>query len=199
MVTVADELSLIAKNVSPEAPLDKALADLGARRYSGTALWDGTFAINSVVTGGTDGRPFVVLFGDDAREGAGDNASWLPFGRLAESLKKSGTLVDAVWSRDAASDLRKPDFGYWHTSDTIIGRGSGNVLVSASGGKVLYSDDANLPAALKRRLAEVRQSYVLTYTPRGGSSETGWHSVVVRLKNRSGTVIARSGYYVSGR
>jgi hypothetical protein len=44
-------------------------------------------------------------------------------------------------------------------------------------------------------LAEFRERYVLSYTPRG-VTRSGWHELDVRIKGRRATVRARPGYAV---
>ena len=51
----------------------------------------------------------------------------------------------------------------------------------------------DLSAAFVRLLDEFRQRYLLSYSPRGVSSE-GWHQLKVTVKGRRATVKARAGY-----
>ena len=43
----------------------------------------------------------------------------------------------------------------------------------------------------------MRARYLVTYTPRGVKG-SGWHKLRVKLKNGSGEVTARPGYFVAG-
>jgi hypothetical protein len=43
-------------------------------------------------------------------------------------------------------------------------------------------------------LQEMRSRYLLTYSP-SGVEPGGWHTLTVRLKNKSGRVTARRGYF----
>jgi len=52
---------------------------------------------------------------------------------------------------------------------------------------------SHLPALFLSILEEFRQRYLVSYTPQG-VSESGWHKVDVRVKNRSAKISARPGY-----
>jgi hypothetical protein len=42
-------------------------------------------------------------------------------------------------------------------------------------------------------MSEFRSRYLLTYTPTGVDAG-GWHPIQVKLRNKTGSVIARRGY-----
>lgn len=198
-LTVADELGVVARNVAPGSRLDAALGNLSPRRYARTALWDGCYAA-AVLADGQAGRPYLVLLSDDIRDGAGDNASWVSYERMAARVGASGAVVDAILNRTSLS-LAQPDAGSWNIVDRIFGRGRSNALVAATGGRVFHSDDTTLPQRLAERVAAVRQSYVLTFTPANVARGDGWHSVTVKVRGRSSKVkvTTRSGYYSTRR
>ena len=70
-----------------------------------------------------------------------------------------------------------------------------DTLADDTGGRVVYaSDESALESTFLSVLQEFRQRYVLSYTPEGVST-TGWHTIEVKLKGRSGDVRARRGYF----
>ena len=68
-------------------------------------------------------------------------------------------------------------------------------LTEESGGRVILANsNSDLRATFTKALAEFRDRYVLSYSPTGVSS-TGWHRLEVKLKNKTGKVTARRGYF----
>jgi hypothetical protein len=71
-------------------------------------------------------------------------------------------------------------------------------LVQTAGGRTWSAtSDRQLRDLFTRALEEMRARYLLTYSPAGGS-RPGWHELKVKLKNGSGDVTARRGYFVAG-
>ncbi len=68
-------------------------------------------------------------------------------------------------------------------------------LTEETGGRVMFANsNKDLRATFTQTLAEFRDRYVLSYTP-AGVSPTGWHRLDVKLKEKSGKVTARRGYF----
>ena len=62
-------------------------------------------------------------------------------------------------------------------------------------GRLLYAEqNRDIERTFGRVLDEFNTRYVLGYAPRGVAG-SGWHRLEVRLKKRSGTVLARRGYF----
>jgi hypothetical protein len=59
------------------------------------------------------------------------------------------------------------------------------------------TSSADLRRLFTQALEEMRARYLLTYTPKGGAPQEGWHEVKVTLKNARGDVTARPGYFVA--
>lgn len=141
-----------------------------------SSVWDGAFAAASLVARDS-GRPLVVVVSDGV-----DNASWLARTQIARTLGDLGIVVDFVqtpWRR------------------THPGIATPEDLPKKTGGVIYKTDDSKLAEEFKERLAYLRQSYVLTYEPRGVGTNDGWHDVVVKVKGRSVNVKARPGYYAN--
>jgi hypothetical protein len=68
-------------------------------------------------------------------------------------------------------------------------------VTEETGGRVLFaSANSDLRVTFEKTLAEFRDRYVLSYVPTGVST-SGWHRLEVKLKGKSGKVIARRGYF----
>ena len=70
-----------------------------------------------------------------------------------------------------------------------------NRLSRETGGRLLYAErNPDIERTFRHVLDEFNSRYVLGYSPRGAAAK-GWHRVEVRLKKKSGTVLARRGYF----
>ena len=140
------------------------------------SLWDGAMASASLVAR-DPGRPLVVVVSDGV-----DDASWLSRDTVSRALAELGIAVDFV-------QTPRHRFHY----GVAVPEG----LAKNTGGVVYKTDDSKLAEKFKARLDYLRQSYVLTYEPRGVGTNDGWHDVVVKVKGRNPTVKARPGYYAN--
>jgi len=141
-----------------------------------SSVWDAAFVAASLVARDS-GRPLVIVVSDGI-----DDASWLSMARVARTLADVGIAVDFVqsaWRRSHPGIVTPED------------------VAKTTGGVVYKIDDSKLADKFKERLGYLRQSYVLTYEPRGVGTNDGWHDVVVKVKGRSATVKARPGYYAN--
>jgi Ca-activated chloride channel family protein len=143
---------------------------LGIEPRGETAVIDGSYA--AVMLGDTDvGRDLVIVFSDGV-----DTASFLPGERVVDAARRSDVVVYGVSVRGTD----RPDFL--------------RELAGVTGGTLLELDSTrDLGGAFVRLLQEFRQRYLLSYSPRGVSSE-GWHELQVTVKRRRATVRARAGY-----
>ncbi|HUL71731.1 MAG TPA: VWA domain-containing protein [Vicinamibacterales bacterium] len=140
------------------------------------SAWDGALAAASLVARDS-GRSLVVLVSDGI-----DDASWLSLEAVSRTLADLGIAVDFV-----QTSKRRFHYGVATPED----------LAKKTGGIVYNTDDSKLPEKFRERLAYLRQSYVLTYEPRGVATNDGWHDLVVKVKGRNVTVRARPGYYAN--
>jgi Ca-activated chloride channel homolog len=141
-----------------------------AEPSGGTGLVDASFA--SIMLGESDvGRSLVLVFSDGL-----DTASWLS----ADDVLGIARRADAVVYGITAGRMRRGDF----LRD----------LSEATGGRLYEVEStANLASTFVNVLEEFRLRYLISYSPRGVSSD-GWHRLEVRVKRRGVTVKARPGY-----
>ncbi len=189
VLTISDASMAAANNVPRSRRLTDLLTGLEPDRFGMTALWDGIYTAITLA-GSRDRIPYVLVSGTQWITGGGDNASWLTLDQLTSVAKQSGVVVDAVWNSRSLEKAR-PDRGYYREMDVVYGSGHANDVVAAANGKTFSADDPDLPAKLRRRLDEVRDGYILTYTPTN-VGRGGWHPVEV--KTSAGRVSTRSGY-----
>lgn len=135
-----------------------------------TSLIDGAFAGMMLAQSDAD-RALEIVFSDGV-----DTSSWLTPEAAIDAAKRSDTVVYCVF----AGPRRAPAF----LRD----------LAEFTGGHVFENPDARaLRPTFTRILAEFRQRYLVTYSPRD-VAPGGWHQLRVGVKNRRYTVKARPGY-----
>ena len=141
-----------------------------AQPFGNSALIDGSYA--GLVLAQTSPNPPLLIVFSDGR----DTVSWLTGDSVLETAKRNGAVVYAV----SPSPLPEKTF----LRD----------LAKLTGGLPFeVKSTSDLAATFLSILDEFRQRYLITYTPRG-VSESGWHKLEVRMKNRSSTIRARPGY-----
>jgi Ca-activated chloride channel family protein len=157
-------------------------ADLAAVRRAldrpppggGTALNDALYAALRLRRTGPR-RLAVLVFSDGI-----DNSSWLSQGELLALARRSDALVHAI-----AVSPRKGEPPVQLLPE----------IASLTGGRTwTLRRVADLLAAFREVLEDLRERYVLTYPP-SPDDAPGWHRLQVRLKRRRGEVLARRGYW----
>jgi len=145
-----------------------ALTQAEAAGY--TSLIDGTYA--GMMLGDSDvGRALLIVFSDGV-----DTSSWLVPDMVLETARRSDVVVYSVAVRGPART-------------TFLSE-----LSALTGGALFEVDSTkNLNAIFLGILDEFRHRYLLSYSPRGVSTD-GWHRLDVRVKGRKATVKARPGY-----
>ena len=135
-----------------------------------TSLIDGVYAAMTV--GESDvGRALLIAFSDGL-----DTASWLTADAVLDAAKRSEVVA-------------------YSASVGAVGGAPFLKELSALTGGTMYMVEStrDLRATFLGILAEFRQRYLVSYTPRGVAPD-GWHKLDVRVKNRRATVKARPGY-----
>lgn len=154
-----------------------------------TALWD-TVAAVSATQVSAEGRAYVLVLTDGC-----DNASWLTPVTIARWLGRTDVTVDIVWygsSREEFGAVRVARDGCWGPLRL-------DEAIEQTEGRVFRTADRNLVRDLTQRIAELRASYLLSFTPTGVKRDDGWHQLDVSLQNGArGRVTAREGYYAGG-
>lgn len=181
LVSFSDRVTLLAPLMNDRAPLHNALRPLeqsASRGLPRSTVWDAVFTASSLVAL-DDGRPFVMLFSDGM-----DNASGLSREETERTLAALALTVDFV---------RAPRT--WNDDQFLPGLNLPDQLAERTGGEVVGSGDKDLARKFRDRLNGLRESYVLTYVPKGVSATKGWHRLTVRVPGRRATVRARPGYY----
>ena len=173
-----DESALVTFShvVTIDAPLtvDRARLRAALQRAHGggrTALVDATHTAMVLGESGV-GRPLLIVFSDGV-----DTSSWLP----PESVLEMARRTDVVAYFVSAGGKGKATFN--------------RDLTALTGGSLIeIASTRDLGATFLRILEEFRQRYLVSYTPRGVSTD-GWHRLDVRVKGRRAMVQARPGYY----
>lgn len=119
-------------------------------------------------------RPLLLIFTDGA-----DTSSFLSADEVLESVRHANVVIHAVVLGSDQSFLKQ------------VTHGAGGRVWSASSNR-------DLQALFSRAIRDMRDRYVLTYTP-SGVGHSGWHGLGVKLARTNGDVVARPGYWVSSR
>jgi len=137
-----------------------------------TALYDAVYA-GMTVAGAAPGRPFVLVFTDGI-----NYFSWLGEAQLLDVARGLEPTVYVVST------------GKWPESEDVVRR-----VVRESGGRLWHGRSIDqLDEDFDRVLAEVKNRYLLTYSP-PDPPRPGWHEIKVKLRRGKGQVRARRGYF----
>jgi Ca-activated chloride channel family protein len=190
-----DEYFLIAFNSRVQLLLDKtrdgqALANklTLVKPRDNTALYDAVYLGIERVTRGTHQRKAILLISDGQ-----DNASRYNFKEVRRLLKESDVTIYAIGIIDK-QDARDP-IG-------IQGQAFLDELASVTGGKSFYPQtNVELDEIFERIAVELRNQYLIGYTPKDFVPDGRWRKVKVKVKPPKGmprlVVRTREGYYAT--
>ncbi|GIU81322.1 MAG: hypothetical protein KatS3mg006_0386 [Pyrinomonadaceae bacterium] len=188
-----DEYFLIAFNSRVQLLLDKtrdgqALANklTLVRPRDNTALYDAVYLGIEKVTRGTHQRKALLLISDGQ-----DNSSRYNFKEVRNLLKESDVTIYAIGIVDK-NDVRDP-IG-------IQGQAFLDELASVTGGKSFYPQtNVEMDEIFERIAVELRNQYLIGYTPKDFEPNGKWRKVKVKVKPPRGMprliVRTREGYY----
>ena len=191
VMTFASAVTLRSGWTRPSAAIDDAIAR--APQGGSTSLYDALFAALLLRDPEPGTRHLILLFSD-----GGDSASWLPREAVTEAARRADSVVYAVTIRPPGAEVvlqYRSGVMLWNTpQDPRTQRPFAEELPRLTGGGTYTVGRSDL---LRRTftniIAEFRTGYVLGYTPHGVDA-AGWHDIAVTLKQKKGTVRARSGY-----
>ena len=174
--------SIFQRRIGPTSDKDALRRSItGLRRAPRTSMWDALFGSVALVKG-TEGRSLVVALTDGL-----DSASYLDEERTLEVLRRGEVVINAV---RALRTFGMRIGGFVHLE----------AMTEATGGRILGAERRDRMAKqFSDLLNEFRLGYILTYTSKLSTRRDGWHDVEVKLKDKSGSVRARKGYYDPGR
>ena len=184
VVTFSHRLDLRAALTDDIAALRRSVNTLDAA--GSTALRDAAFAALALRTADAT-RTLVLLFSDGL-----DTASILSEAQVLEIARRSDAIVYTIGIRQAPVRNRA---GFRISGDTPVDHRFLERVSRETAGRLLYAEqNRDIERTFARVLEEFNTRYVLGYAPRGVAG-SGWHRLEVRLKKRSGTVLARRGYF----
>ena len=163
--------SVVARRVALTAHFASVRSALHAVTAAGdTSLRDALFlALHTTSHEAT--RPLLLIFTDGAVR-----SSFLSVDEVLESVRHANVVIHAV------------SFG----SHPFLAHAT-----HEAGGRIWSaSSNRDLQTLFSRAIRDMRDRYVLTYTP-SGVSRPGWHALSVKLARGRGDVVARPGYWVS--
>lgn len=131
-------------------------------------------------------RPLLLVFTDGL-----DTSSWLSEDDLLESVRRANVVIHAV-TRGPRPLKHQPVLTFG--PPPLLRQ----VTHDAGGRTWSASSNRDLQELFRRAIRDMRDRYVLTYTP-SGVNRPGWHALSVKLVQARGDVVARPGYWVSSR
>ena len=181
LLTFDHEVAWRVPPTTDKQQVARALAALQPR--GGTALFDALFAAVTMPT--ASARPLVVVFSDGK-----DSASWLDERRVRNALARSNALVHIVGVVPSPSSVDVVRAQARSEAPVRVLR----ELAESTGGRFWPADSPEKLGPAFAGIADaMRRRYLLRFDPAGG--KPGWHRLEVRLKNASGIVQARPGYW----
>jgi VWFA-related protein len=192
LLTFNEEVAWVVPPTADKARVARALATLQPR--GGTAIYDGLFA--AAAAPASRARTLVVVFSDGE-----DNVSWLQEDEVRQTLARSNALVHVVGlvaPKGQTTTLLLENV--WRVEMSETRRVSLlRQLAESTGGRFWPADSAERLRAAFADIAEaMRHRYVLRFEPPAVAAP-GWRRLQVRLKNASGEVQARRGYWTRPR
>jgi VWFA-related protein len=134
--------------------------------------------------------PTLIIIFSDGR----DTLSWLTSDAVLEAAKRNEAVAYGVSSERILGRTLLSAESLFASEDRMPKKTFLNDLIKLTGGSLMLVDsNMDLAAAFGSILNEFRHRYLVTYTPHG-VPESGWHTIDVRVKNRSAKVTTRPGY-----
>jgi Ca-activated chloride channel family protein len=192
LLTFAQGIALRVDWTGDRGPVSKAIDTTSAG--GSTSLYDAAYAGMTMRDLEPGRRSLVLLFTDGH-----DTASWLPSSAAIDRARRTEAVVYGVsvsrrtplYSRlmfRSGIELSPSPRVDWASAPLL------EELSDITGGQNFTAGfGSGLAEAFERVVKEFRSRYLLTYSPKGVAAG-GWHTIDVRLKNRSGQVRARRGY-----
>jgi Ca-activated chloride channel family protein len=162
--------SVVARQVALTTNVEPVRAALHAIAAAGdTTLRDALFL--GLETSTHDAaRSLLLIFTDGY-----DTTSWLSPDEVLESVRHADVVIHAI------------SFGPNAFLKQVAHEAGGRIWSASS--------NRDLQELFRRAIRDMRDRYVLTYTP-NGVSRSGWHALSVRLVGKKADVVARPGYWV---
>jgi VWFA-related protein len=179
LVTFSNTFALRIGPTSDKSALRRMI--VGLRPSGSASMWDALFGSVALVKG-VGGRALVVALTDGL-----DGSSYLDEERTLDVLHRGEVVINGVRAMRARTARYG---GFIHLE----------AMTKATGGRILIAEQpSRMTKQFDDLLQEFRLGYILTYTSKPSTRRDGWHDVEIRLKDKSGSIRARKGYFDGGR
>lgn len=184
--------------------LDRALADLAASylpgvaaagtpginpdsRAGSTAIYDAIYAVATDELSREAGRRVIILLTDGV-----DTSSRI---KQREAIEKAWHEEIQIYAVGIAGRYRLPDTN--QIVSESVDRGTLNKICKETGGRAFYPrDDNELDQAFRQIEEDLRQQYIVTYSPSNNKRDGSFRAIKIETVGRSKvTVRHRSGYF----
>jgi len=159
------------------------------RGCGGTALWNGVYAAARQKMKWVKGRKAVIVLSDGLDTGSPHS---LP--DAIESIQESETVVYAIKYVDPDVSLSQAGVSKRNAANRGLER-----LTDETGGYTFPNPEDQLSEVFNRIQEELRNQYILGFTPPDDARDGRFHKLEVKASRRNLTVRARVGYYAQSR
>lgn len=203
VISFEGEAEILQRLTSNVKRLDRALADLASSyppglaggtpginpdsRAGSTAIYDTIYATAADQLSREAGRRVIILLTDGV-----DTSSRL---KQREAIEKAWHEEIQIYAIGITGRYRLPDTN--QIVSESVDRGTLNKLCKETGGRAFFPrDDKELDQAFKQIEDDLRQQYILTYSPSNNKRDGSFRGIKIGIPGHSNvTVRHRAGYF----
>ncbi len=168
---------------------ESCLQTIPVRGCGGTALWNAVYASARQKMQWVQGRKALIVVSDGFDTGSPHT---LP--DAIEAVQESGTLVYAIKYVDPGVTPAMAGISRRQAAQRGMER-----LTDETGGYTFPDPGDRLSGVFDAIETDLRNQYVLGFTPPAASRDGRYHKLEVKVRRRDLTVRARAGYYASSK
>ncbi|HZS46850.1 MAG TPA: VWA domain-containing protein [Blastocatellia bacterium] len=206
IVTFEGESDLIQKLTSNTDRLTRALDSVivnlpagavgtppinGSSRSGSTAIYDAIYATVDDLLAHEAGRRVIILLTD-----GDENSSRI---KMSEAIERAWKSEVQIYAIGVAGEMRDPGgYGIYHTN---VQRGTLNKICEETGGRLFVpTREADLYSAFRQLEDDLRQQYILSYSPTNNKHDGTFRSIKVEVATRNDLQVRhRRGYFAQSQ
>jgi Ca-activated chloride channel family protein len=168
---------------------ESCMQTIPGRGCGGTALWNGVYASARQKMRWVQGRKALIVISDGFDTGSPHSLS-----DSIEAVQESGSVVYAIKYVDPSVTPSSAGISKRKAAERGLER-----LTDETGGYTFPDPGDNLAEVFARIEQNLRNQYVLGFTPPVEARDGRFHKLEVKMRPRGLTVRARIGYYAQAR
>jgi Ca-activated chloride channel homolog len=179
-IAVSDKPLVLADSTETVADIQAKLASVEPGGY--TALMDAIYLALNKIRSARYRRRVILIISD-----GGENDSRYKLKEIKDFVAESDVLIYAVRPCDALPLFRTIE-------EKLGNRILAGITESTGGRTISLADSDRVPAAAAAISMELRNQYVLGYSPAEGAHNGKWHTIKIRLKKSHHSVALQAHY-----